>query len=156
RLSVQTGSQLFSQVVGEALPAAGSLEFTMPEIARTGFFGSHVTFLLTAEDATSANRVAYLRLPINHATGRVDTFELSHRSAAPGNEVTLTWTTTGASSVDVLLRTREDAEPQVLAEGQPANSSFMYVFPADADSTTYGDLVTFILRVTGEDESVIE
>src|SRR5690606_27022850 len=56
RLSVQTGTQLFSEVIGEALPAAGSLEFTMPEIAANGFFGSQVTFLLTAEDATSANR----------------------------------------------------------------------------------------------------
>lgn len=151
RLSVQTGSQLFSQVIGEALPPAGSLQFTMPEIAGSGFFGDQVTFMLMAEDATSANRVAYIRLPINADTVTVDTFELSRRSAMPGNEVTLTWTTTGATSVDVLLLTREDAEPQLLAEAQPANGSFSYTFPTEADPAAYGQLVSFILDVTGED-----
>lgn len=156
RLSVQVGSQLFSQIIGEALPPSGSAEFTMPEIAASGFFGDQVTFLLTAEDATSANRVAYLRLPVEQASTTVDTFTMSRTSASLGDEITLTWTTTGATNVDVSLDAGLGAAPQVLAQGQPTAGSFSYTFPADADPTAYGSLVTFLLTVTGEDGSIIE
>ncbi len=154
RLSIQTGTQLFSDVVGEALPAAGSLQFTMPPIAETGFFGDQVTFLLTAEDGSSANRVAYVRLPIAQPSVTVDTFTLSRASATLGDEVTLTWTTTGATSVDVRLNPGVEAPPIVLAEAQPANGSFSYIFPATADPATFGDLVTFMLDAHADDGTV--
>jgi len=154
RLSIQSGSQLFSQVVGEALPAAGSLQFTMPPIAETGFFGDQVTFLLTAEDGTSANRVAYLRLPIAEPSVTVNSFTLSRSSATIGDTVTLTWETTGATGVDIRLRSGGEQPPLVLAEGQPPTGSFDYTFPADITPTDGAGLVTFVLDVHGEDGTV--
>src|SRR5690606_147949 len=58
------GTEFLAEVIGEALPASGSVEYTLPEATDAGQFGSSVTFLLTAEDATSARRSAYVRLPL--------------------------------------------------------------------------------------------
>ena len=154
RLSVQTGTQLFSEVIGEALPAAGSLQFTMPLIAQSGFFGEQVTFLLTAEDGSSANRAAYLRLPISQPISPVDSFELSRMSATIGDTVTLTWETTGATGVDVRLLTGNEQSPLLLAEGLPTAGSFDYTFPADTTPTDNAGLVTFMLDIHAEDGTV--
>lgn len=154
RLSIQTGGQLFSEVLGEALPGAGSLQFTMPMIAQTGFFGPQVTFLLTAEDGTSANRVAFLRLPIAEPISTVNSFDLSRTSATIGDTVTLTWETSGATSVDVRLRSGSPDNAQLLAEGLPASGSFEYTFPEGTAPTDGAGVVTFLLDVHAEDGTV--
>lgn len=148
------GGQFFSQVIREDLDPSGSLEYTLPAVAETGLFGDTATFLLMAEDNTTARRTAYIRLPIQKSSVIINTFDLDRVSATLGDTVTLTWTTTGAASTDLYLIRREGAQPELIAQLLPPSGSTMYTFPADGDPASYGPLVTFQLNARGADNTI--
>nr|PZN57213.1 MAG: hypothetical protein DIU68_04615 [Chloroflexota bacterium] len=146
RVGVQ-GGQFFSQVLGENLDASGSLEYTLPAAAEEGLGADTATFLLIAEDDTSARRTAYVRLPVIRSGATIESFNTDRTSATLGDTVALSWSTSGATSADLYLIRAEGSQPELIAQTLPPSGSIMYTFPADGDPATYGPLVTFRLDV---------
>jgi hypothetical protein len=139
RLSVQD-NQLVSDVLGEALPAAGAQQFTLPEGGETG---DHVTFLLMAEDGTSASRAAYLRVPLPAPPPTsteepapasdlsIDLFSVEPTDVNPGGAVSIAWETTGATRVWLSQSSPETGMTATIADNLPAAGSLQIAVPAE-------------------------
>lgn len=139
-----------SEILGENLPLTGTLDYTLPLVATTEDFGSTLTFVLYAEDDTSAYRAGVVRVPIAEQTFTVDTVTVSQTSATIGNTVTLAWSAPGAQSVRVARLSSDPTASAIveqLGENLPSAGSIDYTF--SGDPAGYSNLVTFVVDAKG-------
>lgn len=155
RLGVGADNQFVSDVLGEALPAAGAQQFTLVEGAETG---EQVTFLLTAEDGTSASRVAYLRVPLPApppaATAEpapvsdlgIALFSVEPTDVNPGGAVSIAWEATGASRVWLSQSSPETGVSATIADNLPAAGSLQIAVPAEIAADDLPLVTGFVIQ----------